>query len=109
MIKVISQKVDRVFTSLPPAGLIAELLLEETNGDKKEQFYLTIVYDDMDHFSISKQSVYDFYSSDDEDAEPAELIEEYEEFEKTKNSKYYEYFIMADKLVDEYIEKNNLK
>lgn len=109
MIKIISQKVDKVYTSLPPAGLIAELFLEETNGDKKEQFYLTVIYDDMNHFSISKESVYEYYVSEDEEPKPVDFIEEYEELEETKNSKYYEYFEIADKLVDEYIKENNLK
>ena len=109
MIKIISQKVDKVYSGLPPVGLIAELLLEETNGDKKEQFYLTVIYDDMDHFSVSKESVYDYYTSEEEDPQPVELMEEYEEFEETEKSKYYEYFKIADKLVDEFIEKNNLK
>ena len=109
MIKIISQRVEQIEIGLPPAALICEFLLEETDGDKKEQFYLTVLYDEMSHFSISKQSVYEYFMSDEEDPEPAELIEEYEDLEETEDSKYYEYFKMADKLIDDYIEKNNLK
>ena len=83
-------------------------LQEELEG-KTEQFYLTAVYDDMDHFSISKESVYEFYISEDEDAEPAKLIEEYSSKRKAKKSKYYEYFLMADKLVDDFLEGKNIQ
>lgn len=107
MIKIISQKVEHLTMGPPPGVLVCEFLMEEEIEGKVEQFYLTALYDDMDHFSVSKQSVYDFYVSDDE-AEPAELIEEYESLRRTKKSKYHEYFKMADRLVDEFIKEKGL-
>ena len=108
MIKIISQKVEHLTMGLPPGVLVCEFLMEEEIEGQVEQFYLTALYDDMDHFSTSKQSVYDFYVSEDDDAEPAELIEEYSSLRQTKKSKYHEYFKMADKLVDEFIAEKGL-
>ena len=109
MIKIISQKVEQMEIGLPPDALICEFLLEEEKEGVVEQFYLTVLYDDMSHFSTSKQSVYEYFMSEEEDPEPAELFEEYETLEETEPSPYYEYYKMADKLIDDYIEKNNLK
>ena len=109
MIKIIFQRVEQIEIGLPPAALICEFLLEEQKENKTEQFYLTVLYDEMSHFSTSKQSVYEYFMSDEENPEPAELIEEYEELEETEDSPYYEYYKLADNLIDEFIEKNNLK
>lgn len=87
---------------MPPEALICELLLQEDT----EQFYLTVIYDDDSHFSISKGSVYDYFKSDDENAEPCDLLEEYETLEETKISRYYEYFQMADKFIDDMLEND---
>ena len=108
MIKIISQKVDKLAIGLPPAALICEFLLEEEIEGNVEQFYLTVLYDELAHFSTSKESVYEYFNSDEEDLEPCDLIEEYESLEETEESKYFEYFKKADKLIDELIEKEKL-
>ena len=57
---------------------------------KGKYLYVTVLEDELTHFSVSKESVYDYIS--DEGKKAPKLLEEYTAWTKAKTSKYAEYF-----------------
>ena len=62
----------------------------ELSLPKGKYLYVTLLKDDMTHYSVSKESVYDYMS--DISKKCPKLSEEYVTWTKAKTSKYAEYF-----------------
>ena len=62
----------------------------ELSLSKGKYLYVTLLKDDMTHYSVSKESVYDYMS--DISKKCPKLSEEYVTWTKAKTSKYAEYF-----------------
>ena len=57
---------------------------------KNKRLFVTVAEDEFTHFSVSKESVYDYLSESTEKS--PKLLEEYSTWTKAKTSKYAEYF-----------------
>ena len=75
---------------------LAEALVEK---DKGEAVYVTAHYYDGEIYSVSKQSVYDYFvNGNDEAAE--DLLEEYEDYKDAAKSEYKQVFSKLRKVID---------
>ena len=70
----------------PGTSWVAEALVEEGNGGK---VYATVHYYDGEDYTVSKESVYDFLTDEENETEPAaEFLEEYDDYDDATDSDY---------------------
>lgn len=79
----------------PEMAWIAEALTEDENG---KQVYVTVQYYDNEYYSVSEQSIYDYF--DDDRTEPVECQEEYNHVKDAEDSQYIEVFKTLRKVLD---------
>ena len=79
----------------PETAWIAEALVEDENG---RQAYVTVQYYDNEYYTVSEQSVYDYFS--DEKADSVDCQEEYDNIKDAEHSKYIEVFKDLRKVLD---------
>lgn len=79
----------------PGTSWIAEALVEDEENNKR---YVTVHYYDGEYYTVSEQSVYDFYEND--DFAPVDSLEEYDDYEDAKKSAYKKVFSHLRKVID---------
>ena len=79
----------------PGTSWLAEALVKDEEGNER---YVSVHYLDGEYYSVSEQSVYDFF--EDDNYEPVESLEEYDNYEEAKKSSYKEVFNSLRKVLD---------
>lgn len=69
----------------------------ELSVPKIGPLFVTVLKDDITHYSVSKTSVYDYMA--DISNKPAKLLEEYSTLAAAKTSKYAKYFQILKKVL----------
>lgn len=90
---IIEVKGKKIFAG-PGTSWIAEALVEEKGSQK----FITVHYFSDEAYTVSKQSVYDYFEKN--DIEPAENLEEYMSYEDAKQSEYNQVFNMLRNVID---------
>lgn len=102
--RIISERAKVTTVCMGTEAYDAEIEIEELSDGKFSTLYIHANSYDDTHYSVSKQSMYD-YMTGLSDVEPSDVdfIEEYDNFNETKTSQYKKYFAIVDRLLNDLI------
>ena len=83
--RIMEIRAKKVFAG-PGTSWVAEALVE---GGEDNTVYVTVHYYDGEEYTVSRESVYDFLTDEDDETEPAaDFLEEYDDYDDAADSDY---------------------